>query len=350
MHVNYSRERPAGGGSKKYVPASNVKPWILPTTTTVNPTDLLIFDCHIPIDKLTPDLTDDPLKIRANYPLRLLIDGLSGSNLRKIAAVHNVPSRQKDHVEAIRRRLQDHQCDTQCPESTTIYQLVADPKPAKEAQARATSHAWREAKREKKTVKAKASAALLKKRKHLRERRANEREPRTGSPSKFPPAPPSRKLRHQVITGMCDDLDPSAFEEMGCAVCGALTPRVDLTEMDNTAVNWDLLKVPGVTRKERLHQEDPITDLDGPVLADDCDRVCVDCESNLLKGVVPVRSLANNIWIGRVPWQLRDLSFAEKMLIARVRHNRCVVRVASGRGKMSANAIMFATPIVKVYN
>ncbi|KAJ6548077.1 hypothetical protein B0H10DRAFT_1851609 [Mycena sp. CBHHK59/15] len=38
------------------------------------------------------------------------------------------------------------------------------------------------------------------------------------------------------------------------------------------------------------------------------------------------------------------------MLIARVRHNRCVIRLASVSGKMSANAIMFATPIVKVYN
>ncbi|KAJ7869352.1 hypothetical protein B0H13DRAFT_1635303, partial [Mycena leptocephala] len=49
------------------------------------------------------------------------------------------------------------------------------------------------------------------------------------------------------------------------------------------------------------------------------------------------------------PCQLQDLSLAEKMLVARVRHNRCVVRVASGRGKLSANAIMFPTPIVQIY-
>jgi hypothetical protein len=39
-----------------------------------------------------------------------------------------------------------------------------------------------------------------------------------------------------------------------------------------------------------------------------------------------------------------------KMLAAKVRHNRCVIRVASGRGKLSKNAIMFANPTVKVYN
>ncbi|KAJ6623834.1 hypothetical protein B0H10DRAFT_772277 [Mycena sp. CBHHK59/15] len=38
------------------------------------------------------------------------------------------------------------------------------------------------------------------------------------------------------------------------------------------------------------------------------------------------------------------------MMIAKVRHNRCVVRVASGRGKLSANAIMFENPTRQVYD
>ncbi|KAJ7938805.1 hypothetical protein B0H13DRAFT_1450603, partial [Mycena leptocephala] len=31
-------------------------------------------------------------------------------------------------------------------------------------------------------------------------------------------------------------------------------------------------------------------------------------------------------------------------------HNRCVIRVASGQEKLSANAIMFASPVVKIFN
>ncbi|KAJ6629659.1 hypothetical protein B0H10DRAFT_1776214 [Mycena sp. CBHHK59/15] len=38
------------------------------------------------------------------------------------------------------------------------------------------------------------------------------------------------------------------------------------------------------------------------------------------------------------------------MLIAKVRHNRRAVRVASGRGKLSVNAIMFPNPTAKVHN
>ncbi|KAJ6474261.1 hypothetical protein C8R45DRAFT_768417, partial [Mycena sanguinolenta] len=80
------------------------------------------------------------------------------------------------------------------------------------------------------------------------------------------------------------------------------------------------------------------------------EHVCVDCESSLLRNIVPTHALANHLWIGQVPWQLRDLKFAEQILIAKVRHNRCVVRVASGRGKMMANTIMFPSPIAKVYH
>ena len=47
--------------------------------------------------------------------------------------------------------------------------------------------------------------------------------------------------------------------------------------------------------------------------------------------------------------QLQDLSYAEQLLIAQIRHNRCLVRVSSGMRKMTANAISFANPIPKVY-
>ncbi|KAJ6538199.1 hypothetical protein DFH09DRAFT_1090792 [Mycena vulgaris] len=65
---------------------------------------------------------------------------------------------------------------------------------------------------------------------------------------------------------------------------------------------------------------------------------------------MPLTSLADHIWIEKIPWQMQDLSYIEKILVAKVRHDRCVARVASGRGKMSANVIMFANPTIKVYN
>ncbi|KAF8183539.1 hypothetical protein K438DRAFT_1473424, partial [Mycena galopus ATCC 62051] len=166
----------------------------------------------------------------------------------------------------------------------------------------------------------------------------------------FPPSPPSEEQRHRIISGFCEDMLPDNFVEKGCAVCGRLTLITELTLMSELTLNWDLLANEDVTRKERQDLSDPVDAINGPVLATGCDSVCTECESALRRQYAPTHSLSNHLWLGEVPWQLKDLSFAEKMLIAKVRHNRCVVRVASGRGKLTGNAIMFASPVAKVYH
>ncbi|KAF7965594.1 hypothetical protein HWV62_42679, partial [Athelia sp. TMB] len=91
-------------------------------------------------------------------------------------------------------------------------------------------------------------------------------------------------------------------------------------------------------------------ELMGPVLDERCDHVCHDCHGALKSRKVPMMALANGLWLGEVPEELQDLYYAEKLLIAKVRHNRCVVRVKSGMHKMHANAIAFANPTVQVYD
>ena len=59
---------------------------------------------------------------------------------------------------------------------------------------------------------------------------------------------------------------------------------------------------------------------------------------------MPLFSLANGMWVGEVPEVLTSLSFAEKLLIARVRHNRCLIKA-----KMIANCVIYSNPIPKVY-
>ncbi|KAF8160492.1 hypothetical protein K438DRAFT_1456901, partial [Mycena galopus ATCC 62051] len=166
----------------------------------------------------------------------------------------------------------------------------------------------------------------------------------------FPPPPPSEEQRHQIITGFCEGMSPDNFVEKGCAVCGRLTAMTDLSLMSDLILDWDLLSVEDVTRRERHEASDPIESIHGPILAPGCDSVCTECEKGLRRNVAPTHSLSNHLWLGEIPWQLKDLSFAEKMLITKVRHNRCVVRVASGRGKLTGNAIMFASPVAKIYH
>ncbi|KAJ7938504.1 hypothetical protein B0H13DRAFT_1536850, partial [Mycena leptocephala] len=53
----------------------------------------------------------------------------------------------------------------------------------------------------------------------------------------FLPLPPSRELRHEIITGMRQDVNPVEIEESGCAVCGKLTLNIELTSMTDVDIN-----------------------------------------------------------------------------------------------------------------
>ncbi|KAJ7088931.1 hypothetical protein C8R44DRAFT_649163, partial [Mycena epipterygia] len=67
------------------------------------------------------------------------------------------------------------------------------------------------------------SEALTNKRRAIRERNAAKRKNKIEPAAIFPPLPPSKILRHNIITGMCEDVMPNVIEESGCGVCGKLT-------------------------------------------------------------------------------------------------------------------------------
>ena len=169
-------------------------------------------------------------------------------------------------------------------------------------------------------------------------------------PSKFPPDPPSNSLVESIIRGFCHDISPQNFIEGGCAVCGRLTPLNNMVLLNEMKCDLSVISPGDIGRHERLHISDPIIPLKGPILAENCSHVCQSCQGYLKKGKKPPESLANSFWIGAVPPILQNLTFAEKMLISKIRHNKCLVRVSSGRAKMTANVIMFSNPTVKVYH
>jgi hypothetical protein len=170
--------------------------------------------------------------------------------------------------------------------------------------------------------------------------------------SKFPPSPPTHKLLHKIATKFCNSTSPKIFEESGCAMCGKLTPHTQLVYRDIAEIDFDILKRQGegITHKEHKSSSDSIVELDGPIIDDRCKNLCKPCISSLKKGHIPLLALVNDLWIGNAPEELQGLTYAEKLLIARVRHNRCVIRVTGGMHKMKANAITFANPTPKVYN
>ncbi|HEY4831131.1 MAG TPA: helitron helicase-like domain-containing protein, partial [Waddliaceae bacterium] len=169
------------------------------------------------------------------------------------------------------------------------------------------------------------------------------------STAKFPPDPPSESLIETIIRDFCNDTKADKLTEIGCAVCGQLSSLYTMKLLTDIKYNLDVISPGNIGRHERLNENDPIIPLNGPILADNCQHICLTCDFYLKKNIKPPQSLANSFWIGSVPPVLKNLTFAEKMLIARIRHNKCLVRVSSGRAKMTANVIMFSNPTVKVY-
>ena len=70
--------------------------------------------------------------------------------------------------------------------------------------------------------------------------------------------------------------------------------------------------------------------MDGPIIEDNLDNLCNLCYQSVSKGKLPQMALENGKWLGKIPSQLQDLSYAEQLLIARICHNQCLVWVSSG--------------------
>jgi len=167
----------------------------------------------------------------------------------------------------------------------------------------------------------------------------------------FPPAPTNPLLKRKIIGDFCAATSPLEFEEAGCAVCGSLTLRSDLSELNSLDIDLCVLNATGhgFTQKERKFSTDAITELEGNIIDTTCNYICASCKESIKHGKIPKFALARGLWLGQIPEELQQLSFAEKLLISRVRHNRCIVRVGKGMHKMIANAVMFEHPIQKIY-
>lgn len=167
----------------------------------------------------------------------------------------------------------------------------------------------------------------------------------------FPPKPCTEELGKRIIRDFCSSTSPEALNEVGCAVCRGLTLRTEAKPLKTVEEFLVVLDLPGrnLTRRERKTADEPVSEVEGPILDRNCRHVCTSCERYLRKKSVPPSSLANGGWLGDVPDELQGLTFAEKLLICRVYHSSFVVRVGAGQRKMKANVVLFAKPMPKIY-
>ena len=271
-------------------------------------------------------------EVLCNVPLNMLAPKLTLKIAKELANLHNVYMPSKTLLKNVQILLQDHKC--QCNEFLSVF------KPYKVSSNAERQQSWYQNHKNQR-------AEYNKRPEYQESHKKSQKKYETKKNMKFPPNPPSTELCQNIISEFCADTSPEVFEEVGCAVCGKLTPICEMEELSEVE-NISLLKVDGVTRKARFQSSDPFSELRGPILAPGCSKVCPICIDSLENKKMPTLALANGLWVG--PDELKDLTYAEQLLIPRVRHNRCIVKVSSGMFKMRANAISFSNPMPKIYN
>ncbi|PSR77379.1 hypothetical protein PHLCEN_2v7930 [Hermanssonia centrifuga] len=136
---------------------------------------------------------------------------------------------------------------------------------------------------------------------------------------------PSDATLHQCSIEYIQATSDSSVQLSVCAICAR-----EVAVKDDNVINIPLRDIPHQPRlfPHRAHAEHDL--YDGMLLepsgvqvqatGDEEDgpraNVCGSCHDQLSKDGTPVLSLANGLWIGRVPWELSVLTVPEQMLIA----------------------------------
>ena len=329
-----------GGGPSLVFSSDELLPY---TSTDLQEKQYKFFRCIKTEDKQT-HISNNETTVLCAVPLSILAPKLTMKCIKDLSVLHQIYIPPKALVKNAQMLLQDHKCH-KCNSYISLF------KPYK-----VQSNAQRQQNWYKKLEPDEKAVHLTEKAKYKTSSKYQEKDSEKHKADywakkevKFPPAPPSAPLCQKIMSDFCADTSPEAFEETGCAVCGKLTPVCEMEELSDVE-NISLLRVDGITKKARSNSSDPVKELRGPILAPGCNSICSTCVEFLEKGKMPILALANGLWVGEIPNELQDLTYAEQLLIARVRHNRCIVKVSSGMYKMRANAISFSNPMPKIYN
>ncbi|CAF2181151.1 unnamed protein product, partial [Rotaria magnacalcarata] len=85
--------------------------------------------------------------------------------------------------------------------------------------------------------------------------------------------------------------------------------------------------------------------------------ICQKCDSSLSHGHIPKFSPANDIWLGDIPAELKDLTIPEEKLISLYRHSSCVIKLRSpfhsattAQSAMKGNCITFLQNVPNIVN
>ena len=284
-----------GGGSSARTDYNFLKPYVLSTEIQLkNPDEFnYIYGSHCTFDSAMQEIrTSGEAQLVCNVPLTLVASILTSTQVNQVAREHNLHSLSRKSLAEKRTAVESHVCTVTCNRCVTVF------KPVKKNQ------------KNQKILQQKGSMKVKEMNNHPKVGKKLWRKPARAITNhkyyarenvKFPPSPPSKRLMHKIITGFCNDTDSSKFEEAGCAVCGQLVVITKLAKLTDLKCSLDPLVRIGVTRLPRSSADDPVKEVEGPIIDASCEHVCHECVNFLEKKAMPPMALANGLWVGDVP-------------------------------------------------
>ena len=296
------------GGASKQIHVTELAPFVISGEVVIGNDAFYKFKSMIEMDQ--PVTSGN---IACCIPLSRLAKLTPRSKSTRILHLHSIPCRPYLSLDdLIRLRIEPHCCETsKCKVLYSVFELIAPG----------------------------------------RRRTANGQERwRLDPVHEFPCSPLTTDIKQSIMRQACTDFVPDNFEEAGCSVCGQLTLVKQLKSLRMVKDNVGILSVDGVQRLPRSTDSDPLSYSSKPILCGTDQRGCPSCIRSLADGKLPKNSLASGLWLGDVPEVLKQLTFAEKLLVSRIQRNVCVARIASGGRKLVAKAVMFTNPLPKIYS
>jgi hypothetical protein len=265
-----------GSGRSAQTDYKFLKPYIVSTEVQLkNPEEFsYIYSSHCTIDDAIQEIrTSGEAFLVCNIPLALIAHILTATQANKVAKEHNIHALSHKPLAEKQIAINSHVCTISC---TNRYVSVFKPVKVKKNQKR-RDHKPHKAKMKDIKNSPKVQVGKTSNSWGKPARAVTNRKYYVQENVKFPPSPPSKRLMHKIITGFCNDTHPTKFEEAGCAVCGQLVVMTKLAKLSDLKCSLDPLVRIGVTCLPRSSMEDPIKEIEGPIMDASCNHVCHEC-------------------------------------------------------------------------
>jgi hypothetical protein len=142
----------------------------------------------------------------------------------------------------------------------------------------------------------------------------------------------SQAEKDPIVHEFRESTNNSSMKRYECSFCGKFELAMDVKmrskdELDITLLDQAVIQLRNVCHQPQIESFNPSS------LINSLYVLCHLCNSAVTRNSfcsIPLCSYANGLWIGKVPDELKDLTFLEEQCIARARATKCMYKLSLG--------------------